>query len=175
MPRGAIKRRLEGADIGGMSDTVLAPRNGRDVNGTPASPPQEPNGKGLQRASIQSRSPRMIGDVVVLTFLPGLIGGAEALHRAAGVLEAAGSASLLIVNLAPMRFITSVFLSMLVHVRQEMIARGGALKLCGADGVAREVIEAACLDSVFEIYKDEAAAFRSCAAPRRDGFQQLLD
>ena len=118
---------------------------------------------------------KTVGDVVVLTFLPGLIGGAEALHRAAGVLEAAGSASLLIVNLAPMRFITSVFLSMLVHVRQEMIARGGALKLCGADGVAREVIEAACLDSVFEIYKDEAAAFRSCAAPRRDGFQQLLD
>jgi type IV pilus assembly protein PilB len=48
-----------------MSDTVLAPRNGRDVNGTPASPPEEPNGKGLQRASIQSRSPRMIGEVVV--------------------------------------------------------------------------------------------------------------
>ena len=58
-------------------------------------------------------------------------------------------------------FVDSRGLEVLVEVAGEFAKSGQALKLCGANGVVREVLELTGLRSAFEHFEDVNAAVRS--------------
>ena len=101
------------------------------------------------------------GGAVVLTFLPGLMAGEEAMGKVDQVRAAAASADRLVLNLSHMRFISSMFLGMLVVMHRELLAADRTAKLCGLHADAREVFRANKLDRLFEIHEDEPAAIGS--------------
>ena len=100
--------------------------------------------------------------VVILTFLPGLMAGNEAMSRVHEVQEAVGSASQLILNLSPMHFVASIFLGMLIVIYRRMVAASGTVKLCGPlHPDTLDVFRSTKLDRLFDIYEDEQTALNS--------------
>jgi len=102
-----------------------------------------------------------VGEAVVLTFLPGLMVGSEALQRINEVTAAAGDLSRVVLDFRCLRFITSLFLGMLVTLHRRAVVAGGTLKLCGLRPEIREVFQATKLDAVFAIYDDQQSALAS--------------
>ena len=98
---------------------------------------------------------------VVLTFLTGLVSGSESLGRLDEVTSAVGSSSRIVVDLSRMRFISSMFLGMLVALHRRVVAAQGAMRLCGLRSGEREVFKATRLDTVFDIREDEPSALAS--------------
>jgi anti-anti-sigma factor len=99
--------------------------------------------------------------VVILTFLPGLMSGSEAVERVQEVQEAVANSSRLILNLSRMRLMSSMFLGMLVVLYRRMVALKGTVKLCGLHADTLDVFQATRLDKVFDICKDERTALNS--------------
>lgn len=99
--------------------------------------------------------------VVTLTFLPGLMSGSEAMERVHEVQEAAASSSRLILNLSPMRLISSMFLGMLVVLYRRTVAANGKVRVCGITREIRDVFEVTKLDKVFDIDEDEQSSLDS--------------
>jgi len=102
-----------------------------------------------------------LDDAVVLTFLTGLISGSESLGRLDEVTAAVAKAPRIVVDLSRMRFISSMFLGMLVALHRRVVAAQGALRLCGLRSGEREVFKATRLDTVFDIREDEPSALAS--------------
>ena len=100
-------------------------------------------------------------EAVVLTFLTGLVSGSESLGRLDEVTAAMGNAPRVVVNLSQMRFISSMFLGMLVALNRRIVAAKAALRLCGLRPGEREVFRATRLDTVFDIREDEPSALAS--------------
>ena len=98
---------------------------------------------------------------VVLTFLPGLMAGEEAMDKVDQVRAAAADADRLVLNLSYMRFISSMFLGMLVVMHRELLAANRTAKLCGLHADAMEVFRVNQLERLFEIHEDERAALSS--------------
>jgi anti-sigma B factor antagonist len=96
--------------------------------------------------------------VVVLTFLPGLMTGSEAMGRVREVRQAVANSSRLILNLSHMRLVSSMFLGMLVMVHRRMVMVDGVLKLCGLNSDTMGVFRNTKLDRVFDICGDEQTA-----------------
>lgn len=96
--------------------------------------------------------------MTVLTFLPGLMSGSEAMDRVQEVYQAVTPASRVILNLSRMRLVSSMFLGMLVALQKRVAAAKGTLKLCGLNSETRDVFRLSKLDWVFDIYEDEEAA-----------------
>ncbi len=105
------------------------------------------------------RKPR--DEAVVLTFLTGLISGSESLGRLDEVTSAVGNAPRIVIDLSRMRFISSMFLGMLVALHRRVVAAQGAMRLCGLRSGEREVFRATKLDTVFDIREDEPSALAS--------------
>lgn len=96
--------------------------------------------------------------VVVLTFLPGLMTGSEAMEQAHQVQEAVGTSSRLILNLSRMRLVSSMFLGMLVVLYRRMVTVKGTVRLCGPHPDTLDVFRGTKLDRVFDICADEQTA-----------------
>ena len=99
--------------------------------------------------------------VVILTFLPGLMSGSQAMGRLNEVQEAVASSSRLILNLSQMHFVSSMFLGMLVALYRRTVMVNGTVKLCGLNSDTIAVFRNTKLDRVFEIYGDEQIALNS--------------
>lgn len=99
--------------------------------------------------------------VLILTFLPGLMSGSEALGRVHEVHAAVANARRLVINLSQMRLVSSMFLGMLVAFYRRIAMEDGAVKLCGLNADTRDVFKATRLDRIFDIYGDEATALKS--------------
>ena len=97
-------------------------------------------------------------DAVVLAFLPGLIAGSEPVSRVDEIYAAVGSARTAVLNLSHLRFVSSVFLSMLVALHRRMSAEEGHVRLCNLPAVTREAFETTRLNTLFAVFDDEAAA-----------------
>ena len=95
---------------------------------------------------------------VVLAFLPGLMTGSEPVSRVEEIYTAIGPAQTAVLNLAHLRFVSSVFLSMLVALHRRMGAEERHMRLCNLPAVTREAFETTRLDTLFAIFDDEAAA-----------------
>ena len=99
--------------------------------------------------------------VVVLTFLPGLMSGSEAMGRVHQVQEAVANSSRLVLNLSRMRLVSSMFLGMLVVLYRTMVAVERDGKLCGLHPDTLDVFRTTKLDRVFDICGDEQTALNS--------------
>ncbi len=104
---------------------------------------------------------RTVGDVALLTFLPGLIVGSESAGRVDEVLAAVGDCSGLILDVSRLRLTSSVFLGMLVALHRTWQPLHGRLKVCGLGRNSREAFKATHLEVLFDIYEDEQAALAS--------------
>ena len=101
---------------------------------------------------------KKVGSAVVLTLLPGLISGSDAVLRVGEVMSAAGKAPRLILNLSHLRLMSSMFLAMLIVVYRRMLAAERTLKLCGLSDDNLEVFRFTKLDWLFDICVDEKQA-----------------
>ena len=101
---------------------------------------------------------KRVGSAVVLTVLPGLISGSEALQRAGEIMTAAGNAPRLVLNLGHLRLISSMFLGMLIVVYRRMLRAERTLKLCGLSGDNLEPFRITKLDWLFDIHDNEQQA-----------------
>lgn len=137
----------------------LCPACGEPFVPDPSSPEEEGPCPHCRRPVWFVRKP--LNETIVLTFLTGLVSGSESLGRLDEVTAAVGSASRIVVDLSRMRFISSMFLGMLVALHRRVVAAQGALRLCGLRSGEREVFKATRLDTVFDIREDEASALAS--------------
>lgn len=99
--------------------------------------------------------------IVILTFLPGLTIGRESMERVDEVVAAAGGAARVILDFSLLRFLSSLFLGMLIRVHLRMASAQQTLKICGLRPEAREVFRVTKLDQVFDIYADQQSAMKS--------------
>ena len=104
---------------------------------------------------------KTVGDVVILTFLPGSMAESESIERVGEVVSAIGDACRVVVNLSHLRFITSMFLGMLVVLHKKVASVDGILKLCGVQPDVLEVFKVIKLDTIFSIYDSERPAVES--------------
>ena len=101
---------------------------------------------------------RRVGSAVVLTLLPGLISGSEAVQRVGEIMEAAGNAPRVVLNLAHMRLISSMFLAMLIVLYRRMLTVERTLKLYGLHGDNLDAFRITKLDWLFDICENEKQA-----------------
>lgn len=99
-----------------------------------------------------------VGDVMVLTFLPGLMSGSESAGRLEEVLTALGDSKRLVVNLSYLRFVSSLFLGMLVALHHRLGGAHGGLRICGLTEETANVFRTTRMDSFLHVYPDERAA-----------------
>ncbi len=66
-----------------------------------------------------------------------------------------------LINLAPLEFVSSAGLRVLLRVAKEVRGYGGELKVSGAQGMVKEVLEISGFDSLLDLYDDEEQAVRS--------------
>jgi anti-anti-sigma factor len=104
---------------------------------------------------------KQVGDIIVVTFLPGLLVGSEAMERVDELLVTLGNSSRLVLDLSELRLITSMFLAMLVPLNKRMTAAGKSLKLCGLRPAGRDIFKITSLNRLFDIHDDAVAAIRS--------------
>jgi anti-anti-sigma factor len=107
------------------------------------------------------------GAAAVLTFLPGLMAGSESVTRINEVLAACGDFSRVVLDLSPLRFLSSMFLAMLVVLHKRVVSAGGTLRICGVQPDAAKVFKITKLDTIFDLCPDEQTALQSpCQPPR---------
>jgi anti-anti-sigma factor len=104
---------------------------------------------------------KTVGDVVILTFLPGLMAGSESIERVDEVVSAIGDARRVVLNLSHLHFIASMFLGMLVVLHKRVASANGTLKLCGVQPDASVVFKITKFDTIFAIYDSERPAVES--------------
>ena len=63
----------------------------------------------------------------------------------------------MLLNLAAVEFLTSTALGKLVTLHKKLRSRGGKLKICGVPPKIRVVFQITKLDTVFDLFEDEAA------------------
>jgi len=66
-----------------------------------------------------------------------------------------------LLSLNSLDFISSAGLRVILQVAKKVSAYGGALKVSGATGVVKDVMEVSGFDSMLDLYEDEAAAVAS--------------
>ena len=68
-----------------------------------------------------------------------------------------------LISLAPLEFVSSAGLRVVLRVAKHIRGYSGALKVSGAQGMVREVLEISGFDSLLDLYDDEALAVESFA------------
>lgn len=63
-----------------------------------------------------------------------------------------------LINLAPLEFVSSAGLRVILRVAKQMRGYGGALKVSGAQGVVKDVLEISGFDNLLDLYEDEGQA-----------------
>lgn len=64
----------------------------------------------------------------------------------------------LLINLEGLEFVSSSGLRVILRAAKQMRAQGGNMKVCGARGVVKEVLEISGFDSLLDLHADEAQA-----------------
>jgi len=66
-----------------------------------------------------------------------------------------------LISLAPLEFVSSAGLRVVLRVAKHVRAYSGVLKVSGAHGMVKEVLEISGFDSLLDLYEDEAQALES--------------
>jgi anti-sigma B factor antagonist len=108
-------------------------------------------------------STRDIGPILVIDIEGKLDTGtsAQALEELLKCLES--SPSKVVISLAPLEFVSSAGLRILLRVAKHMRGYRGAMKVSGAHGMVKEVLEISGFDSLLDLYEDEEKAVDSFA------------
>jgi anti-anti-sigma factor len=104
---------------------------------------------------------KVVGDVVVLTFLPRLPVGEESIKRSGEIITAMEDATRLLLDISYMDAITSSFLGMLLAVRREMQTAKATLKLSGLRSEVAQTFQVTHVNKLFDIYPDVPSALES--------------
>ena len=64
----------------------------------------------------------------------------------------------LLINLAGLDFVSSSGLRVILRAAKQVRGKGGVMKVCGAKGVVKEVLEISGFDSLLDLYDDEEPA-----------------
>ena len=64
----------------------------------------------------------------------------------------------LLINLAGLEFVSSSGLRVILRAAKQVRANGGAMKLCGAQGMVKEVLEISGFDRLLDLHDEEAQA-----------------
>jgi anti-sigma B factor antagonist len=67
----------------------------------------------------------------------------------------------ILISLALLEFVSSSGLRVILRVAKEVRGYGGEFKVCGANGVVKEVLEISGFDSLLDLYEDETHAVES--------------
>lgn len=104
---------------------------------------------------------RTEGDVVVLSFVPGLAPGAEYLGHVGELLSAVGDSERLILEFTNLEFMTSAFLGMLVDLHTRVRLTGVTIKVCGLSREVTNVLRTTKSDGLFDIHSSVRSAIKS--------------
>jgi anti-anti-sigma factor len=106
-------------------------------------------------------STRDIGPIVAIDIEGKLDTGTSvpALEELLGCLQA--QPHQVLVNLASLEFVSSAGLRVILRVGKHMRGYGGVLKVSGAKGMVKEVLEISGFDSLLDLYEDEEQALES--------------
>jgi anti-sigma B factor antagonist len=66
-----------------------------------------------------------------------------------------------LINLAPLEFVSSAGLRVILRVAKHVRGYKGQLKVCGARGVVKEVLEISGFDSLLDLHEEEELALSS--------------
>jgi anti-anti-sigma factor len=72
-----------------------------------------------------------------------------------------GSPSKVLIGLASLEFVSSTGLRVILRVSKHVSAYGGDLKVSGAQGMVKEVLETSGFDSLLDLYENEERAVSS--------------
>jgi anti-anti-sigma factor len=64
----------------------------------------------------------------------------------------------LLINLAGLEFVSSSGLRVILRAAKQVRANGGNMKLCGAQGMVKEVLEISGFDRLLDLHDEEAQA-----------------
>jgi len=67
----------------------------------------------------------------------------------------------LLINLSGLDFVSSSGLRVILRAAKQVRASGGNMKVCGARGVVKEVLEISGFDSLLDLHEDEGQALAS--------------
>ena len=67
----------------------------------------------------------------------------------------------LLINLSGLDFVSSSGLRVILRAAKQVRANGGNMKVCGARGVVKEVLEISGFDSLLDLHDDEGQALAS--------------
>lgn len=67
----------------------------------------------------------------------------------------------LLINLSGLDFVSSSGLRVILRAAKQVRASGGNMKVCGARGVVKEVLEISGFDSLLDLHEDEDQALAS--------------
>ena len=101
---------------------------------------------------------KRVNGVAVLTFLPGLLSGSESEGRLEEVVSATNGLTRVVLNLSHLRFVSSLFLGMMVGLRRRLAAVAGSLKVCGLNEKSSEAFCTAGMDRLLDLCDDEPTA-----------------
>ena len=73
----------------------------------------------------------------------------------------AEAATELLINLENLAFISSAGLRLILQTEKLVRGRNGALKVCGATGVVKEVMDISGFDNLLDLHDDETSALDS--------------
>jgi anti-anti-sigma factor len=82
-----------------------------------------------------------------------------ALEQLLQILES--SPGKVLISLTPLEFVSSAGLRVILRVAKQVRGYGGELKVSGAQGVVKEVLEISGFDSLLDLYEDEEQAVGS--------------
>ena len=66
-----------------------------------------------------------------------------------------------LINLAPLEFVSSAGLRVILRAAKQVRSYSGELKVSGAQGVVKEVLEISGFDSLLDLHEDESQAMAS--------------
>jgi|WetSurMetagenome_2_1015567.scaffolds.fasta_scaffold177479_1 anti-sigma B factor antagonist len=112
----------------------------------------------------EAYSARNVDGVLVITFRQSHILDSVTIDRMATRLKELIETAIedrFLVDLGPVAYLSSSALGMLLGMQRRVVQRKGRLRLAGINDEVMEVFRITKLDTVFDIYKDEAAALEA--------------
>jgi anti-sigma B factor antagonist len=106
-------------------------------------------------------STRNVGDILVID-IEGKLNTQTAVPALEELLQCLESSpGRVLISLAPLVFVSSAGLRVILRATRQVRGYGGELIVTGAQGVVKEVLEISGFDSLLDLYEDEAQAVRS--------------
>ena len=106
---------------------------------------------------------RTIGAIVAVDIVGKLDAGTSPQALDQVLAELRGKPEQVLINLAPLEFVSSAGLRIILRVAKFVRGYRGTMKVCGASGMVKEVLEISGFDSLLDLYETEEQALSTFA------------